>query len=177
MTSTGYFSEATVELTWALIHATIRDVAAESSSVRAGGWQRSVGADLAGQVLGVLGLGNIGRIVADRARGLGMKVIAHDPYLSEKQIPNLDVELVSFDALLERSDAITIHVPRTKDTANLFGRAAFAKMRPGVLLVNAARGGIVDEAALGEAIRSGKVGGAALDVYSEEPPPASAELS
>jgi D-3-phosphoglycerate dehydrogenase len=172
MNTPGGNNITTAEHALALLIALARHIPQATASMKAGQWEKTkfMGMELYNRTLGVLGLGNIGRIVADRARGLGMKVIAHDPYLSEKQIPNLDVELVSFDALLERSDAITIHVPRTKDTANLFGRAAFAKMRAGVLLVNAARGGIVDEAALLEALKSGKVGGAALDVFATEPP-------
>src|SRR5262245_23116225 len=172
MNTPGGNNITTAEHALALLIALARHIPQATASMKSGQWEKNkfMGMELYNRTLGVLGLGNIGRIVADRARGLGMKVIAHDPYLSEKQIPNLDVELVSFDALLGRSDAITIHVPRTKDTANLFGRAAFAKMRPGVLLVNAARGGIVDEAALLEALKSGKVGGAALDVFATEPP-------
>jgi D-3-phosphoglycerate dehydrogenase len=101
-----------------------------------------------------------------------MRVIAFDPFISTEIAQKHDVELVGFDELLERSDAITVHVPRSKETLGLLGREAFEKMRPGVLLVNAARGGIVDEGALAEALDSGKVGGAALDVFAEEPPPA-----
>jgi D-3-phosphoglycerate dehydrogenase len=100
-----------------------------------------------------------------------MKVIAHDPYLAEGAVAGLDVELVSLDELFARADAITLHVPKTKDTAALLDRRAFAKMQRGVLVVNAARGGIVDEAALLEALDSGQVGGAALDVFEKEPPP------
>jgi D-3-phosphoglycerate dehydrogenase len=120
----------------------------------------------------VIGLGNIGRIVADRARGLGMKVIAHDPFISGAASLKVDYELVSFDDLLARADILTVHVPKTKDTIGLLDAAAFAKCKPGVLVVNAARGGIVDESALLAALESGQVGGAGLDVFVEEPPPA-----
>jgi D-3-phosphoglycerate dehydrogenase len=120
---------------------------------------------------GVLGIGNIGRNVAVRAKGLGMKVIACDPHISHEAAARLDLELVGFEEMLSRVDAITVHVPKTKETTGLLGRDAFAKVRPGVLLVNAARGGIVDEEALLEALESGKVGGAALDVFVQEPPP------
>jgi D-3-phosphoglycerate dehydrogenase len=121
----------TAEHAIALLISLARHIPQATASMKSGHWEKNkfMGMELFNRTLGVVGLGNIGRIVADRARGLGMKVIAHDPYLSEKQIPNLEVELVSFEALLERSDAITI-VPR-KDTAGLFGRAAFAKVRPG----------------------------------------------
>ena len=112
---------------------------------------------------------NIGRIVAERAQGLGMKVIAHDPFLSADAAAKMDVELVDFDGLLTRSDVITVHVPKTKETTGLLGRKAFAKVKKGLLLVNAARGGIVDEEALLEALNSGTVAGAGLDVFVEEP--------
>ena len=154
MNTPGGNNITTAEHAIALLISLARHIPQATASMKAGHWEKTkfMGMELYNRTLGVLGLGNIGRIVADRARGLGMKVIAHDPYLSEKQIPNLDVELVSFDALLERSDAITVHVPRTKDTTGMLGKAAFAKVRPGVLVVNAARGGIVDEAALLDAL-------------------------
>jgi D-3-phosphoglycerate dehydrogenase len=138
--------------------------------MKAGKWEKNrfSGTELWNRTLGVIGLGNIGRIVADRARGLGMQVIAADPYTSPEVAAKLDVELVSFDELLARADAITVHVPKTKETTKLLGRDAFAKMKPGVLVVNAARGGIVDEAALLEALESGRVAGAALDVFEKE---------
>jgi D-3-phosphoglycerate dehydrogenase len=141
--------------------------------MKAGKWEKKKfkGIELYNRTLGVVGLGNVGRIVADRARGLGMRVIAFDPHISAEVAQKQDVELLSFDELLERSDAITIHVPRSKETLGLLGREAFEKARPGVLIVNAARGGIVEEEALAEALESGKVGGAALDVFAEEPPP------
>ena len=172
MNTPGGNNITTAEHAIALLISLARHIPQATASMKAGQWEKTrfMGTELYNRTLGVLGLGNIGRIVADRARGLGMKVIAHDPYLSEKQIPNLDVELVSFDALLERADAITVHVPRTKDTTGMLGKAAFAKARRGVLVVNAARGGIVDEAALLEALKSGQVAGAALDVFVTEPP-------
>jgi D-3-phosphoglycerate dehydrogenase len=130
------------------------------------------GKELYNQILGVIGLGNIGSIVADRARGLRMRVIAYDPLVSVERAERLGVSLVSLDELLERADVITIHVPLTKETRGLIDAATFAKMKSGVLLINAARGGIVDESALLEAIESGRVRGAALDVFEKEPPPA-----
>jgi D-3-phosphoglycerate dehydrogenase len=141
--------------------------------MREGQWEKNrfMGMELFHRTLGVIGLGRIGRIVADRARGLGMKVIACDPFLAEGGIPKLELELVSQDELFARADAITLHVPKTKDTTKLLDRKAFAKMQRGVLIVNAARGGIIDEAALLEALESGQVGGAALDVFEQEPPP------
>ncbi len=163
----------TAEHAIALLTSLARRIPQATASLRAGRWEkeRFNGKELFGQTLGVVGLGNIGSIVADRALGLRMKVIAFDPLVSEERAQRLGVELVSLEELASRSDAITIHVPLTKDTRGLVGRELFAKMRRGVLVVNAARGGIVDEAALLEAIEKGIVSGAALDVFEQEPPP------
>ncbi|MAE96732.1 MAG: phosphoglycerate dehydrogenase [Deltaproteobacteria bacterium] len=164
----------TAEHAIALLIALARHVPQATASMKAGKWEKKKfqGMELFNRVLGVVGLGNIGRIVADRARGLGMRVIAADPHIPSDVAQKMDVELVSVDELLERADAITVHVPRTKETTGLLGREAFAKAKPGVLVINAARGGIVDEDALLEALDEGRVGGAALDVFIEEPPPA-----
>jgi D-3-phosphoglycerate dehydrogenase len=163
----------TAEHAIALLLSLARRVPQATASLRAGKWEkeRFNGKELFGQTLGVVGLGNIGSIVADRAQGLRMKVIAYDPLVSEERAQRLGIELVSLDELLQRSDAITLHVPLTKDTRGLIGASAFAKMKKGVLLVNAARGGIVDEAALLAAIERGIVAGVALDVFEQEPPP------
>jgi D-3-phosphoglycerate dehydrogenase len=163
----------TAEHAIALLVALARHVPQATASMKSGKWEKNrfKGIELYNRTLGVVGLGNVGRVVADRARGLGMRVIAFDPYISAEVARKQDVELTTLDELLARSDAITLHVPRSKETLGLLGRAAFEKMRPGVLIVNAARGGIVDEEALAEALQSGKVGGAALDVFAEEPPP------
>jgi D-3-phosphoglycerate dehydrogenase len=140
--------------------------------MKAGRWDKKafMGMELFNRTLAVVGLGNIGRIVAQRGRGLGMKVIAYDPFLTDSAKSASEVELVSFDEMLERADAISLHVPRTPDTLGLLDDAAFAKMRDGVLVINAARGGIVDEAALLRALNAGRVGGAAMDVFVTEPP-------
>ena len=174
MNTPGGNTVTTAEHAIALLVSLARHIPQATASLKAGHWdkKRFVGLELYNRTLGLLGLGNIGRIVAARAKGLGMKVIAFDPFLSQEMAAKLDVELVDLDALLARADAISVHVPRTPDTAGLLGREAFAKAKPGVLLVNAARGGIVDEAALLEALDSGRVGGAALDVFEQEPPPA-----
>ncbi len=174
MNTPGGNNVTTAEHAIALLIALARHVPQATASMKRGEWEkkRFMGMELYNRTLGVVGLGNIGRIVADRGRGLGMKVIAHDPFLSEEVAARADVELVTFDELLERADAITVHVPRTKETAGLLGRAAFEKAKPGVLVINAARGGIVDEEALAEALDKGRVGGAALDVFVSEPPPA-----
>ena len=173
MNTPGGNNITTAEHAVALLISLARHIPQATASMRQGRWDKNrfMGMELYNRTLGVVGLGRIGRIVADRARGLGMKVIAYDPYLSETALPNLEVELVGLDELFARADAISLHVPKTKDTARLLDRKAFAKMQRGVLVVNAARGGILDEEALFEALESGQVGGAALDVFEKEPPP------
>jgi D-3-phosphoglycerate dehydrogenase len=171
MNTPGGNTITTAEHAVALLVSLARHIPQATASMKEGKWEKKkfVGIELFNRTLGVLGLGNIGRIVASRARGLGMKVIAYDPFLSEQAAAKLDVELCSIDQVIERADAITVHVPRTKDTTGMLGRDAFARAKQGVLIINAARGGIVDEAALLEALESGKVGGAGLDVFVEEP--------
>jgi len=173
MNTPGGNTVTTAEHAIALLVSLARHIPQATASMKDGKWDKKsfVGMELFSRTLGVLGLGNIGRIVAQRARGLGMKVVAYDPFLSADAAAKLDVELLDLDAVLARADALSVHVPRTPDTAGLLGRKAFGKVKPGVLLVNAARGGIVDEAALLEALDSGAVGGAALDVFEQEPPP------
>ena len=163
----------TAEHAIALLTALARQIPQATASMRAGKWEKTRfnGKELYEQTLGVIGLGNIGSIVADRARGLRMRVVAFDPLVSDERAQRLGVDLVSLDELFRQSDVITVHVPLTEGTRGLLGREAFAKMKKGVLIVNAARGGIVDEAALVEAIEAKKVAGAALDVFAEEPPP------
>jgi D-3-phosphoglycerate dehydrogenase len=150
-----------------------RHIPQATASMKAGKWDKKSfsGTELYEKTLGVVGLGNIGRIVADRARGLRMKVVAYDPFLSPEAAERLGVELVGLDELWQRADMITIHTPLTNDTRGLVGAASIAKMKDDVLIVNCARGGIVDEAALLKGLDSGKVGGAALDVFVDEPPP------
>ena len=162
----------TAEHAIALLVSMARRVPQATASMKAGKWEKKKfqGTELMDKTLGVLGLGNIGRIVADRAQGLKMKVIASDPVLTEEMAKRMGVELVAFDEVLRRADFITVHTPLLPETKNLIGAAAFAKMKDGVFLINAARGGIVDEAALAVAIQSGKVAGAAFDVFVEEPP-------
>jgi D-3-phosphoglycerate dehydrogenase / 2-oxoglutarate reductase len=163
----------TAEHAISLMAALARRIPQATASMKAGKWEKNKfnGQELYQQTLGVIGLGNIGSIVADRARGLHMRVIARDPLASEERAQRLGVELVNLDELLERADIISVHVPLTETTRGLIGPAQFARMKKGVLIVNAARGGIVDEAALLAAIESGKVAGAALDVFESEPPP------
>ena len=163
----------TAEHAIALLVSLARHIPQATASMRAGRWEKSAfqGMELYNRTLGVIGLGNIGRIVASRALGLGMRVVASDPHLPAEIAQKLDIELLPLSDLLSRADAVTVHVPRTRETTGLLDRNAFAKLRPGALVVNAARGGIVDEAALLEALDSGHLGGAALDVFAEEPPP------
>jgi D-3-phosphoglycerate dehydrogenase len=157
----------------ALMVALARHIPQATASMKAGHWEKKKfsGLELYNRTFGVMGLGNIGRIAATRAAGLGMKVIAYDPHLTPEAAALLDVELVELDELLSRSDVITVHVPKTAETTGILGSDAFARMKKGVLIINAARGGIVDERALLEALDSGQVGGAGLDVFEQEPPP------
>jgi len=163
----------TAEHAIALMVSLARHIPQATASMKAGLWEKKKfqGMELYNRTIGVVGLGNIGRIVARRAKALGMKVLACDPFISAEAAAKFDVELVGFDDMLARSDVITVHVPRTKETTGLLDREAFEKMRDGVLVINAARGGIIDEEALLEALESGKVAGAGIDVYLKEPPP------
>lgn len=163
---------AAAEHSIALLCAMSRLISPADNTVKAGGWDRSkfVGASLVDKTLGVIGLGRIGREVSKRAKGLGMKVIARDPIASDEVAAAIGVSLVSFEELLERSDFLTLHIPLMPATRNLIDAAAIAKMKDGARIVNAARGGVIDETALLEALESGKVAGAALDCYAFEPP-------
>lgn len=164
-------SVTTAEHALALLASLARRIPQAVGSMRGGKWEKSKfqGREIAFKTLGIIGLGNIGRIVADRAQGLKMKVVGVDPVMSSERCAELGIELVELDELLARADFITIHAPLTPDTKHLINDDAFDKMKKGALLVNAARGGIVDEEALARAIEAGKIGGAALDVFSQEP--------
>ncbi len=163
----------TAEHAIALMVSLARHIPQATASMKAGKWEKKKfqGMELYNRTLGVVGAGNIGRIVGDRAKGLGMKVIVSDPFLTDEKAARMDVERVEFEELCSRADIITVHVPKTKDTTGLLDKESLAGCKDGVLIVNAARGGIVDEEALLQALDSGKVGGAALDVFVEEPPP------
>ncbi|HEY6418209.1 MAG TPA: phosphoglycerate dehydrogenase [Candidatus Binataceae bacterium] len=166
-------SVTTAEHAISMMMALARHIPAANAAIKAGKWDRSkfIGAEVCNKTLGIIGLGNIGRIVADRALGLKMKVIGYDPILTAEAATRVGIELVSLDELFARADFVTVHTPLTDDTRGIVGAAAFKKMRKGVRIINCARGGIVDEGALADAIKSGKVAGAALDVFVEEPPP------
>ena len=163
---------AAAELTLALLFGLARRVAAADASMRRGEWKRSAltGTELRGKTLGIVGLGKIGQAIASRAGALQMTVIGSDPFVTQEQAASFGVELVAFDDLVRRSDAITVHVPKTKATSGLINAKVIDRMKPGVLLLNVARGGIIDEADLAQALRDGKVAGAGIDVYNTEPP-------
>jgi len=164
-------SITTAEHAITLMLALARQIPAADKSTQAGKWEKAkfLGMEVSGKTLGVIGCGNIGTIVADRANGLKMKVVAFDPFLSEERAIEIGVEKVELEDLLRRADFITLHTPLTERTKNIIDAKALAKCKPGVRIVNCARGGLVDEAALADALRSGKIAGAALDVYEVEP--------
>jgi D-3-phosphoglycerate dehydrogenase / 2-oxoglutarate reductase len=164
-------SVTTAEHALAMMMALARRISQADASTRAGKWEKSrfMGVELAGKTLGLIGCGNIGSIVADRAQGLKMRVIAFDPYMSSERAAELALEKVELDELLARADFISLHTPLTDSTRNILDAEALAKTRKGVRIVNCARGGLVNEADLAAAIESGHVAGAALDVFETEP--------
>ena len=161
----------TAEHAIAMMFACARQIPEASASTHAGKWEKSkfMGVELTAKTLGVIGAGNIGSIVCDRARGLRMKVIAYDPFLSEEKATQMGVEKVELEDLLKRADFITLHVPLTDQTRNILSAENLARTKKGVRIINCARGGLVDEAALAELLKSGHVAGAAFDVFSVEP--------
>jgi D-3-phosphoglycerate dehydrogenase len=163
---------AAAELTLALLLGLARRTAAADASIRRGEWKRSqfTGIEVRGKTLGIVGLGKIGQAIAVRARAMQMTVLGSDPFVTPEQASTLGVELVEFEELITRADAVTVHVPKNKSTAGLINAAVMERMKDGVLLLNVARGGIIDEADLAAALRAGKVGGAGIDVYTTEPP-------
>jgi D-3-phosphoglycerate dehydrogenase / 2-oxoglutarate reductase len=165
-------TNTTAEHAIALLFAVARKIGRADATMKQGQWEKKQleGHELTGKTLGVIGLGNIGRIVADRGRGLRMHVIGFDPVLTAERAQELGVELVSLDELFARADAITLHTPKTAQTLNLINYQTIAKMKRGVLLINAARGGICDEAALVRGLESGHIGGVGVDVFVQEPP-------
>jgi phosphoglycerate dehydrogenase-like enzyme len=169
---TGYESTPTIEMTWALILASARHVAAESASLRSGGWQRSIGNDLKGATLGVLGLGNIGGEVARIGQAFGMRVIAWSENLTAEKAAAVGAEHVQKNELFRQSDVLTIHLILSRRTRRLVGAAELALMKSTAWLVNTSRGPIVDEGALISALREHRIAGAAVDVFDVEPLPA-----
>jgi D-3-phosphoglycerate dehydrogenase len=162
----------------ALLCALSRNVAQADASVKAGKWERSkfVGVSLVGKILAVMGFGKVGADVARRAKGLGMNVIAHDPYASEEKARALNVRLVTFNEAVQTADFLSLHMPLTPGTRNMFNKEVFARCKKGVRIINVARGGVINENDLLEAVESGQVAQAALDVFSEEPVPAGSPL-
>ena len=163
------------EHTMALLLAQARNVAQAHAALKAGRWERTrwEGVELADKTLGIVGLGRIGRLVAQRALAFGMRLVAYDPFVSAERARQMSVELMPLERLVEESDFVTIHLPKTKDTVGLFGKELLSKAKPGMRLINVARGGIVDEDALAWAVGEGVIGGAALDVFATEPTVAS----
>jgi D-3-phosphoglycerate dehydrogenase len=168
----------TAEHTLALLLALARRVPQGHASLKAGSWDRKkfVGVELRGKTLGVVGLGRIGRVVASRALGFEMKVVAFDPFVAPDQLREQEIELATLDEVCARADFITVHSPLTPETRGLIGAREFARMKQGVRVINCARGGLIDERALYAAIKEGRVAGAALDVFEEEPPAANHPL-
>jgi len=164
-------SITTAEHAVAMMFAVSRQIAAADASTQAGKWEKNrfMGRELTGKTLGVVGCGNIGSIVASRGIGLKLRVIAFDPFLSHERAQEIGVEKVELDELLHRADIVTLHTPMTERTRNIISREAIAKMKKGAILINCARGGLVDEAALREALDSGHLAGAGIDVFAEEP--------
>jgi phosphoglycerate dehydrogenase-like enzyme len=171
VTHTGYDSTPTIEMTWALILASGRHVAAESASLRSGGWQRSIGNDLKGKTLGVLGLGNIGGEVARIGHAFGMRVIAWSENLTADKAAAVGAEHVQRNELFRQSDVLTIHLILSRRSRRLVGPAELALMKSTAWLVNTSRGPIVDESALISALREHRIAGAAVDVFDVEPLP------
>jgi phosphoglycerate dehydrogenase-like enzyme len=176
VSGTGSVAAATAELTWALILAAARHIPVHDRSVRAGGWQRELGVALAGRRLGVIGLGKNGAAVARIGLAFGMDVVAWSQNLTAERAAEVGVGHVAFEELLSSSDVVTIHLRLSERTQRLIGAAELARMRPTAILVNTSRGPIIDEAALVRALEDGRIGGAALDVYDEEPLPANHPL-
>lgn len=159
------------EHTMALLLAQARNIPQADAALKAGKWERSrwEGVELHGKTLGIIGLGRIGALVAQRASAFGMHLAAYDPYVSHDRARQMGVEVMTIEELMAASDFVTLHVAKSEETIGLIGRDLLAKARPGIRIINAARGGIIDEEALADAIRSGRVGGAAIDVFASEP--------
>lgn len=178
MNTPGQNSNAAAELAMGHIFALSRHIARGNRGIKDGKWEKKQlrGRELKGKTLGIVGMGNIGHILAELGTGVKMKVIGFDPFLGDADIKARGADPVSFEDMLVQADYISIHVPKTAETTNLFSAANLAKMKDGAYLINCARGGIVDEVALCDALSSGKLAGAALDVFEVEPLPADSRL-
>lgn len=163
----------TAEHTVALLVALARSIPQANSSLKSGKWERKkfIGVELQGKTLGIVGLGRIGRVVASRARAMGMVIVAYDPFIAQDQARDLEIELAPLEDVYKRADFLTVHTPLTAETRGLIDKEVFSKMKKGARIINCARGGLVDETALYEAIKDGTIAGAAVDVFTQEPPP------
>lgn len=166
----GVNAEAVGELAMALILSAARKVTHLNETTRGGEWLRSTGVELKDKTIGIMGLGSIGKVVARCAKGFEMNVAAYDPYINEAYCKEHKIQVCTFDELLEISDIISLHLPLLDTTRHLIGKDAFSKMKPNAILVNTSRGGIVDEDAACEALKSGHLGGLGLDAFEVEPP-------
>ncbi len=173
MNCPGGNTVSAAEHTLSMMLALARNIPQATASMKAGKWEKKkfMGREITGKTLGIIGLGRIGSVVADRAKGLKMRVIAYDPYVNPDQAARMGIEVMSLDELLPQADFITVHVPLTKETRGFINKEVFDKMKDGVMFIHCARGGIVKEDDLYEALKAGKVAGAALDVFEQEPPP------
>ncbi len=172
MNTPGGNTITTGEHAVSMMLALARNIPQAAHSMREGRWEkkRFQGREVYNKTLGIIGLGRIGTVVASRAQGLKMRIIGYDPFVKKEMVTACGVEVVSLDELFARADFITLHTPKTKDTAHIINKEAFKKMKRGVMIINCARGGLIDEAALEEALQEGIVAGAALDVFEQEPP-------
>ena len=166
----GVNAEAVGELTFGLILAAARKIPYLDRSTREGGWERSTGMELFGKTIGILGLGAIGKVVARCAQGFGMKVMAYDPFINPDYCSEHDIVSGTFEEVISKANVISLHLPLLETTRHMIDAAAFGKMQQGVILVNASRGGIIDEDAAYEALKSGKLAGLGLDAFETEPP-------
>ncbi len=173
MNCPGGNTVSAAEHTLSMMLSLARNIPQATASMKAGKWEKKkfMGREVTGKTLGIIGLGRIGSVVADRAKGLKMRVIAYDPYVNPDQAARMGIEVMPLDELLPQADFITVHVPLTKETRGFINKEVFDKMKDGVMFIHCARGGIVKEDDLYEALKSGKVAGAALDVFEQEPPP------
>ena len=172
MNTPGQNANGVAELVFGLMLSLVRHIATGCASLKAGRWEKNklAGTELSGKTIGLVGFGAIGRRVSAIAQGFGMSVLAYDPLLNDNQIRTGGAKPCGLDEVLSRSDFVSLHLPKTKETANLIDRAALDKMKPTAMLINCARGGLVDEAELAAALREGRLAGAALDVFAAEPP-------
>ncbi len=174
MNTPGQNANGVAELAFCLMLSLVRHVVTGCVALRAGRWEKNAlsGTELGGKTLGLVGLGAIGRRMTALAQGFGMTVLAYDPLLKAEQIQAAGAKPATFEEILSASDFVSLHLPKTKETANLFDTKVIGKMKKGAILINCARGGLVDEAAVGEALKSGQLSGAAFDVFDAEPAPA-----